>query len=93
MGHTQFIPTTFNKYGVDFTGDGQRDIWRSMSDALASAANYLKESGWEAGQPWGYEVKMPEGFDYSQTGLGVKKLTAEWVGLGVQRVDGAKFDQ
>lgn len=93
MGHTQFIPTTFNEYGVDFTGDGQRDIWRSMSDALASAANYLKESGWREGEPWGHEVKLPEGFDYAQTGLEVKKLTAEWVGLGVARVDGEQFDQ
>ncbi len=93
MGHTQFIPTTFNKYGVDFTGDGQRDIWRSMSDALASAANYLSESGWETGQPWGYEIKLPKDFDYSQTGLGIRKLTAEWVGLGAKRIDGAKFDQ
>jgi membrane-bound lytic murein transglycosylase B len=93
MGHTQFIPTTFNRYGVDFTGDGQRDIWRSMSDALASAANYLKQSGWDSGQPWGYEVKLPKTFDYGQSGLGVKKLTAEWVGLGVTRVDGGKFEQ
>ena len=93
MGHTQFIPTTFNKYGVDFSGDGQRDIWRSMSDALASAANYLSQSGWETGQPWGYEVELPKDFDYSQTGLGVKKLTGEWVGIGVSRLDGAKFDQ
>ena len=91
MGHTQFIPTTFNEYGVDFTGDGQRDIWRSISDALASTANYLSKSGWEHGQPWGYEVRLPEGFDYSQTGLGVKKLAAEWVGLGVKRVDGEQF--
>ena len=93
MGHTQFIPTTFNKYGVDFSGDGQRDIWRSMSDALASAANYLSQSGWEAGQPWGYEVKLPKDFDYSQSGLGIMKLTGEWVGIGVSRLDGAKFDQ
>ena len=93
MGHTQFIPTTFNKYGVDFTGDGQRDIWRSMSDALASAANYLKESGWQPGEPWGYEVRLPKDFDYSKTGLGVRMLTAEWVGMGVSRADAKKFEQ
>lgn len=93
MGHTQFIPTTFNAYGVDFTGDGQRDIWRSMSDALASAANYLNKSGWQAGQRWGYEVKVPKGFDFALTGLSERKLTAEWVGLGVKRADGKKFTQ
>lgn len=93
MGHTQFIPTTFNAYGVDFTGDGQRDIWRSMSDALASAANYLQRSGWQKGQRWGYEVRLPKGFDYGLTGFTHKKLTAEWVALGVKRMDGQKFTQ
>lgn len=93
MGHTQFIPTTFNAYAVDFNGDGRRDIWHNMSDALASAANYLKVSGWQSDMPWGYEVALPQGFDYGQTGLGAKKLTAEWVGLGVKRIDGKKFGQ
>ena len=53
MGQTQFIPTTYNQYAVDFDGDGKRDIWGSPGDALASTANYLKASGWIAGQPWG----------------------------------------
>lgn len=62
MGHTQFIPTTFLSYGVDFNGDGRRDIWGDdPTDALASAANYLSRSGWKAGQRWGYEVSLPRG--------------------------------
>lgn len=57
MGHTQFIPTTYEAYAVDFTGDGRRDIWSDdPTDALASAAAYLKRSGWKHGQPWGGEV-------------------------------------
>ena len=93
MGHTQFIPTTYNRHAVDFTRDGKRDIWGSMSDALASTASYLKASGWQAREPWGHEVRLPEGFDFTQTGLGKKKLTAEWVGLGVRRANGAKFSE
>jgi len=76
---------------VDYTGDGERDVWRSMSDALASAANYLKASGWNNDVRWGYEVQLPDGFDYSLTGLETRKLTAEWVGLGVGRIDGKSF--
>ena len=93
MGHTQFIPTTYNRYAVDFTRDGKRDIWGSMSDALASSASYLKASGWQTREPWGYEVRLPEGFDFAETGLRNKKLTAEWVGLGVKRANGAKFSE
>jgi len=93
MGHTQFIPTTYNRYAVDFTRDGKRDIWGSMSDALASTASYLKASGWQTREPWGHEVRLPEGFDFTQTGLRKKKLTAEWVGLGVRRANGAKFSE
>ncbi len=91
MGHTQFIPTTYEEHAVDFTGDGQRDIWRSMSDALASTANYLAASGWNNDVRWGYEVKLPDGFDFSESGLATQMLTAEWVALGVKRMDGASF--
>ena len=62
MGHTQFIPTTYQAYAVDFDGDGRRDIWNSIPDALASTASYLKKSGWETGKSWGYEVVLPETF-------------------------------
>jgi membrane-bound lytic murein transglycosylase B len=94
MGHTQFIPTTYASFAVDHTGDGQRDIWRSTSDALASTANYLSASGgWNNEVRWGFEVQLPEGFDYSSTGLDTRKLTAEWVALGVERIDGQSFTQ
>jgi membrane-bound lytic murein transglycosylase B len=93
MGHTQFIPTTYEEHAVDFTGDGQRDIWRSMSDALASTASYLSASGWNPDVRWGFEVRLPDGFDFSVTGLETKKITAEWVALGVERMDGRAFSQ
>ena len=61
MGHTQFIPTTYQAYAVDFDGDGRRDIWNSPPDILASIANYLKQHGWEEGIRWGREVSVPRG--------------------------------
>ena len=62
MGQTQFIPTTYEAYAVDFDGDGKRNIWTSNADALASTANYLRASGWQSGETWGYEVSVPAGF-------------------------------
>ena len=59
MGYTQFLPSDFEKYAVDFDGDGRRDIWNSVPDALASAGNSLHSQGWDGGQPWGYEVTLP----------------------------------
>lgn len=66
IGHTQFIPTTFEEFAVDFDGDGKRDLVNSVPDALASTANYLARSGWEKGKPWGKEVRLPPGFDWSK---------------------------
>jgi membrane-bound lytic murein transglycosylase B len=63
MGHTQFMPSSFMKYAVDHDGDGHKDIWGSVPDALASTANYLKEHGWQNGLPWGVEVTLPDGLD------------------------------
>ncbi len=63
MGHTQFIPTTYIKFAVDFSGRGKRDIWETPADALGSSAHYLKRSGWRTGAAWGYEVILPQGFD------------------------------
>jgi membrane-bound lytic murein transglycosylase B len=60
MGHTQFIPTSYMAYAVDFDGDGKRDIWHSVPDALATAAQLLKKNGWQSGQAWGYELIPPE---------------------------------
>ncbi|TVP71261.1 MAG: lytic murein transglycosylase [Rhodobacteraceae bacterium] len=89
MGHTQFIPTTFQEYAVDFTGDGRRDIWSDdPSDALASAANYLSRMGWRRGQPWGVEVRLPDGFNTVLAGRGSTRSAAEWTGLGLRDMDG-----
>ncbi len=59
MGQTQFMPSSYLKYAVDFDGDGRRDIWKSTPDALASIANYLKGYGWNDEQTWGREVRVP----------------------------------
>ena len=84
MGQTQFMPTTYNEHAVDFDGDGRRDLWRSTADALASAAHYLQASGWQKGQPWGYEVRLPQAFDYSLADPEVRRSLAEWTALGVE---------
>ena len=84
MGQTQFIPTTYNTHAVDFDGDGKRDIWNSSADALASAAHYLQASGWKQGQPWGFEVQLPSGFDYALADSEIRKPLAEWRRLGLR---------
>jgi len=91
MGHTQFMPSSFKALAVDFTGDGRRDIWTSIPDALASSANYLRRMKWRTGEAWGYEVILPPGFDVSH---GVKIGNASiptWQKLGVARVRGQQF--
>jgi membrane-bound lytic murein transglycosylase B len=88
MGHTQFIPTSFLAYAVDFTGDGRRDIWSDdPSDALASAAAYLSRSGWRRGQPWGVEVQLPAGFA-GPLGRDTTRSPAAWAAAGVRDMDG-----
>ena len=84
MGQTQFVPTTYQRYAVDFDGDGRRDIWDSSDDALASAANYLHASGWQPGQSWGMEVRLPQGFDYSLADPDLRKPLADWLALGIR---------
>ena len=89
MGHTQFIPTSYLAFAVDFDGDGRRDIWaEDPTDALASTAAYLKRSGWTKGQPWGVEVKLPRGFDYTQANRKTKKSPAAWANAGVVGING-----
>ncbi|KNG92543.1 lytic murein transglycosylase [Pseudaestuariivita atlantica] len=87
MGHTQFIPTTFEAYAVDFRGDGRRDIWapNDPTDALASAAAYLSRSGWRRGAPWGLEVRVPAGLRGSS---GSSRSVAAWRAAGVTRARG-----
>ena len=91
MGHTQFIPTTYEAYAVDWTSDGRRDVWNSVSDALASTANYLQKSGWKAGRPWGWEVKLPRNFNYGLIGRKKARSVASWVKHGVKPARGGRF--
>lgn len=84
MGQTQFMPTTYNEHAVDFDGDGKRDLWNSPADALASAAHYLQASGWQKGQPWGFEVQLPQGFDYTLADPEVRRSVTEWQALGLK---------
>lgn len=89
MGHTQFIPTSYEAYAVDFTGDGRRDIWaEDPSDALASTAAYFRRFGWRPRQPWGVEVRLPRGFDYGQSGRTVTRRPSNWARMGVVGMDG-----
>ena len=89
MGHTQFIPSSYLAYAVDFRGDGRRDIWSDdPTDALASTAAYLARNGWTPGQPWGVEVELPPGFNYAQTGHGVTKTVRQWAVLGMRPATG-----
>lgn len=84
MGHTQFMPTSWWDFAVDFDGDGRKDIWGDdPADALASAANYLRHWGWTKGARWGLEVRLPEGFDYDQTTERVRKPVSDWAALGL----------
>ena len=89
FGHTQFMPTTYARIAVDGDGDGRRDLVTSIPDALASTANYLKQAGWQSGRPWGYEVKLPAGFDTSLAGRTSRRPLSDWVARGVVRVDGS----
>jgi hypothetical protein len=84
MGQAQFLPSSYLKYAVDFDGDGKADIWRSVPDALASIANYLQQSGWQPRLPWGFEVVVPQGFDYRMN----RGTFAEWAQRGVNRAEG-----
>jgi lytic murein transglycosylase len=89
MGHTQFIPTSYLAYAVDFDGDGRRDIWSDdPTDSLASTAAYLSRSGWRRGLPWGVEVRLPAGFATGQTGRGATRSPGEWAAQGVRGMDG-----
>jgi lytic murein transglycosylase len=89
MGHTQFMPTSFLDYAVDFTGDGRREIWgEDPTDALASTAAYLARFGWQTGQPWGVEVVLPQGFDYALTGRAITRDPGDWARMGVRDAAG-----
>ncbi len=87
FGHTQFMPSTFQRLAVDFDGDGRRDIVGSVPDALGSSANFLKRAGWVSGQPWGYEVRLPAGYN-GPSGRRTRRALPEWSRLGILRIDG-----
>lgn len=86
FGQTQFMPTTFLRLAVDFDGDGRRDIVGSVPDALGSTANYLKRAGWRAGQPWGYEVRVPKGYA-GTSGRRNRLALAQWAAAGIRTLD------
>lgn len=91
MGHTQFMPTSYLETAVDFNGDGRRDIWsEDPTDALASTASYLKKAGWKKGQPWGVEVILPVGFEYTLADRKITKSPNGWARLGVRDTSGRK---
>jgi len=87
MGHMQFMPSTFLAYAVDGDGDGRIDVWKSLPDAMHSAANYLKRAGWQSGEPVALQVRLPEGFDWRQARLAHRLPVAEWTAMGVQQAD------
>jgi membrane-bound lytic murein transglycosylase B len=87
LGHTQFIPTSYQAYAVDVDGDGKRDIWNSVPDALATAANLLARNGWQTGKTWGYEVALPGGRKFPGGSMSLDK----WASIGVVRASGKDF--
>ncbi|MDM9625827.1 lytic murein transglycosylase [Rhizobium sp. S152] len=88
MGHTQFIPTSYLLYAVDADGNGHRDIWNSVPDALATSANLLMKNGWEKGKTWGYEVVVP---DSARKYVGKTYTLSQWASLGMKRPSGKGF--
>lgn len=93
FGHTQFMPSTYERLAVDFDGDGRRDLVSSTVDALASTANFLNKAGWQAGMPWGFEVKVPQGMLIDGEGRRSKKALSSWSARGVTRIDGSPLVQ
>jgi membrane-bound lytic murein transglycosylase B len=84
MGQLQFMPSSFQAFAVDYDGNGRVDLWNSLPDVFASAANYLSKAGWVKDEIWGWEVSLPKGFDASSAGPDVRKSLADWKALGVQ---------
>jgi membrane-bound lytic murein transglycosylase B len=91
FGPTQFMPTTFKRYAVDFDGDGHRDIVDSVPDVIASTANNLKTDGWMPGETWGYEVVLPQSFDYMLADRSKQMTLKQWQALGIRRAAGGAF--
>ncbi len=92
MGQTQFVPSIYYKYGIDYDGDGKADLIKSVPDVLASSANYLKGLGWRPGEPWMKEVHVPESMDWSEADLNVEHPVGEWTRKGVRLIDSGVRD-
>jgi membrane-bound lytic murein transglycosylase B len=93
FGPTQFMPTAFKRFAVDADGDGRRDVVDDPADLIASTANNLKKDGWQTGQSWGYEVMVPQGFNYMLADRAKTMTVAQWEALGIKRPDGQPFPQ
>lgn len=93
FGHTQFMPSTFERLAVDFDGDGRRDLVNSSVDALASTANFLKKGGWQTGMPWGFEVSLPTGLNIDGESRRNKRALSTWQQRGITRIDGSPLIQ
>ncbi len=91
FGPTQFMPTSFKRYAIDFDGDGRRDVVTSVPDVIASTANNLAKDGWIAGQTWGYEVVVPRGFDFMLADRSRQMTLQQWQQLGIRRAGGKAF--
>ncbi len=93
MGQPQFMPSSYLRYAVDYSGDGRRNIWTDRADVFASIANYLARCGWTAGEPWGQPVTLTRPIDPSIAGRQAVRPLASWTEAGVRRQDGARFSQ
>nr|WP_232787935.1 lytic murein transglycosylase [Paraglaciecola sp. MB-3u-78] len=93
MGQSQFIPTSFLDYAIDFDNDGRKDIWNNEADVFASIANFLKSEGWSSQITWGRQVTVPDNFDFSLTGLksSSKRMLSDWQAMDVRRYDGGNL--
>jgi peptidoglycan lytic transglycosylase B len=91
MGQSQFMPSSYHAYAVDYDHDGRRDIWTSLPDVFASIANYLAKAGWNDRYTWGREVSLPPTIDGDLAGLQLRKPLPEWQALGVRRSNGANL--
>ncbi len=91
MGQTQFMPSTFLSYAVDFNQDGKINVWRDKADALASGSNYLAKVGWKGDQTWGRKVQLPADFDKSLADLKIIKRISEWQAVGVRKENGTNL--
>ena len=93
MGETQFMPSSFLVFAVDFEGHGRRDIWRSEADAIGSTANYLASNGWKTGLPWGFEVRLPAGYTLTDADSSKPAPFADFAARGVRRANGAALPE